>query len=87
MRIFESNEEATDRHGLSSDLLKVHDAINTTLANIAVGRVSITLGWVAHAGTNNIMLKLAPKVSASYNFAASWDLVQYKHSKKVTSSC
>ena len=67
--------------------LKVHDAINTTLANIAVGRVSITLGWIAHAGTNYIMLKLAPKVSASYNFAASWDLVQYKHSKKVTSSC
>ena len=60
----------------------VHDAINTTLANITVGRVSITLGWVAHAGTNYIMLKLAPKVSASYNFAASWDLVQYKHSNK-----
>ena len=65
----------------------VNDAINTTLANITVGRVSITLGWVAHAGTNYIMLKLAPKVSASYDFAASWDLVQYKHSKKVTSSC
>ena len=51
--------------------VQVHDAINTTLANIAVGRVTITLGWVAHAGTNYIMLKLAPKVSASYNFAAS----------------
>ena len=60
----------------------VHDAINTTLANITVGRVSITLGWVAHAGTNYIMLKLAPKVSASYNFAASWDLVQYKYCNK-----
>ena len=55
----------------SYEMLKVHDAINSTLANIAVGRVSITLGWVAHAGTNYIMLKLAPKVSASYNFAAS----------------
>ena len=64
--------------------LKVHDAINTTLDNIVVGRVSIILGWVPHTGTNFIMLKLAFEVSASYNLAASWDLAQYKYSKKST---
>ena len=60
----------------------MHDAIITTLANIAVGRVSIKLGGVPHAGTNFIMLKLAPQISTSYNFAASWDLAQYKYCKK-----
>ena len=32
--------------------LKVHDAKNTTLANIVVGREFITLGRIPHAGTN-----------------------------------
>ena len=43
--------------------LKVHDdAINTTFANIAVGHVSIKFGWMTFAGSNFIMLSLAPEV-------------------------
>ena len=33
-------------------LIRVHDAKNITLANIAVGRERVTLGRILHAGTN-----------------------------------
>ena len=63
-------------------VIKAHDAKNTTLANIAVERECITLGRVLHARTNLIKVKLPANVSASYSFAASWNLVQYKHCNK-----
>ena len=64
----------------------MHDAKNTTLTNIAVGREWIKLDRVPHAGTNWIKAKLRVKVCTSYRLAASWDLAQYKHCiKRVVS--